>query len=845
MLTKLKMAVVALCYSSLSFAQNVNDTITQQATGVDESAFTFTEAQLGENENTVQNITIINSGTNLYASQVGFQFSPMRFRYRGLSQKYNEVYVNGILMNDVENGQFRFSQVGGLNQQTKNADFALPFEANGFAMPGLAGSNNYDFRPANQPAGHRITLGGANRNYTLRGMYTFSSGLNKHGWAFSGNLTYRWASEGYVEGTFYNALSYFLGVQKIFGENGKHSLSFSTWGNPTERATQGAATDESYWIANDRYYNPYWGYQNGKKRNSRIVNDFAPSAVLTWDWKIDENTKLNTSLFGRYSMYKSTKLNYNNSDNPQPDYWKLLPSSYYDVWDETNTVARTSQSLIDWGMAYDYLTASKANRQINWDRLYMANRNVSAQGADAMYFIQARRNDALTLSLASTLNMQLDKKSNWNLGYLLSTNNARHYQTMEDLLGATSYHNINTYAVGTYAPSSDQVQYDLNRRNATVGKGDVFGYDYHLLVNKASVWTNYNRLVGRFNLMAAAKVGGVSMQRDGKMRNGLFANNSYGKSGTANFFEGGVKASAIFSAGHGHTFSLGAGYQYNAPTAYVAFSAPEMNNDFARNLKNERVFSTDLGYQYQSSKLHINLNAYYNHADQVTDWQCFYFDDINSFSYVSITDGKKAYYGIETAAKYRINSSFDIKLLGTISEAKSINDARVNYLNSTQGVYESDILLNKNMHESGTPLTAASLILSYHKGGWFVDLSGNYYDRIYLSPSLYYRYKSIGEKRGNIDENGNVKRIPQEQGNGGFMLSGSIGKNIYLKHGSLSINLMVDNILNNKNLVTGGYEQSRSDFTASGNARAYKFSRNPKKYYAYGANGLLNITYKF
>ena len=56
---------------------------------------------------------------------------------------------------------------------------------------------------------------------------------------------------------------------------------------------------------------------------------------------------------------------------------------------------------------------------------------------------------------------------------------------------------------------------------------------------------------------------------------------------------------------------------------------------------------------------------------------------------------------------------------------------------------------------------------------------------------------------------------------------------------------MVDNILNNKNLVTGGYEQSRSDFTASGNARAYKFSRNPKKYYAYGMNGMLQVAYKF
>ena len=31
-------------------------------------------------------------------------------------------------------------------------------------------------------------------------------------------------------------------------------------------------------------------------------------------------------------MYSSTKLNYNNSDNPAPDYYKSLPSSFYDVW---------------------------------------------------------------------------------------------------------------------------------------------------------------------------------------------------------------------------------------------------------------------------------------------------------------------------------------------------------------------------------------------------------------------------------------------------------------------------------------------------------------------------------
>ena len=406
----LKLAVMALCSASLAQAQNPTDSIGQRSSILNESAFTFTEAQLGEDDDMSQNVTIVNSNNNIYASEVGYLFSPVRFRYRAFDQKYNDVYINGIPMNDMETGQFRFSNIGGLNQQTKNQEFALPFESNKFAMTGMAGSNNYNFRPASMPAGHRITLTGANRNYTLRGMYTFNTGLSDKGWAFSGNITYRWANEGYVEGTFYNSLSYFLGVQKVFG-NGAHSLAFSTWGNPTERASQGAGTDEMYWMANDRYYNPYWGYQNGKKRNSRIVNDFAPTALLTWDWKISDNDKLTTSLMGKYSMYKSTKLNYNNADNPHPNYWKNMPSSYYDSWDEINSSYRTSEALQNWHDAYDYWSGPKANRQIDWDRLYYSNKQASAQGQDAMYYIQAKHNDALTIALASTFNKQLDKGS--------------------------------------------------------------------------------------------------------------------------------------------------------------------------------------------------------------------------------------------------------------------------------------------------------------------------------------------------------------------------------------------------------------------------------------------------
>ena len=72
---KLKLALVALCYAPVAFAQTPKDDKQQQPTTVDESAFTFTEAQLGENDNMSQNVTIINSlclasGLSFLASEV-------------------------------------------------------------------------------------------------------------------------------------------------------------------------------------------------------------------------------------------------------------------------------------------------------------------------------------------------------------------------------------------------------------------------------------------------------------------------------------------------------------------------------------------------------------------------------------------------------------------------------------------------------------------------------------------------------------------------------------------------------------------------------------------------------
>ena len=739
---KLKLAVMLLCSAPAAFAQ-APDSLSY-AGMQNEQTFTFTEAQLGEDDDMSANVTIVSSNTNVYASQVGYLFSPVRFRYRAFNQKYNDIYINGVQMNDMESGQFRYSLVGGLNQQTRGKEAALPFEDNQFSMSAMGGSNNYNFRPSAFATGQRVTLSGANRNYTLRGAYTYNSGVMENGWAVSANLTYRWANmeTAYVDGTFYNSLSYFFGVEKFI--NDQHHVSVVTWGNPTERASQRAATDEMYWLANDRYYNPNWGYQNGKKRSSRIVNDFAPTALITWDWKINDDMKLVTSLTGRYSMYKNTRLSYNNSDNPDPHYYKALPSNYYDVWsdyDPTNVANQSKQGLSDWLRAKNLLSGNEADRQINFDKLYAANRMASLQGADAMYFIMANHNNNLNLSLASNLNIDLNQSSAFRLGLQLATNKGMHYSTIEDLLGAKSYHRINYFAMRTFSAIDPQVQYDANNPNALVGEGDRFSYDYNLLVDRALVWMSYKYNTGRLHTFVSGRVGAVQMQRDGKMRNGMFLENSYGKSSTAHFLDGGYKVGMNYNLGHGHTVALGFGYEWKAPEAKTAFVAPQMNNDFVVDLKNEKVWSAELGYQLQSTWLKASVSGYYSRIEDATEWQNFYFDDINSFSFVSMTGIDKEYYGVEWGLNFKLSSAFNLKAIGTVSEARNTNNAHVWYMSSTRGTFndanngQAELVINKDMREAGTPLTALNLTLSYHQSGWFIDLAGNYYDRIYLSYS--------------------------------------------------------------------------------------------------------------
>lgn len=895
---------VAMCLASSVCAQEqLADTLKAQD---DNSDFTFTESQLDEDMDAAQTVSsVVSSKSDPYLSEVGYLFSPMRFRVRAYDNMYNQTYMNGLMLNDLETGRFSYGLIGGMNDAVRNKEGVSGFEYNNFGLTGVGGGTSIDTRASHFAQGSKLALSGCNRNYTLRGMFTHATGLMDNGWAFAGSIGYRWAKEGVIEGTFYNSFSYFLAAEKRLGDD--HSLSLVTFGSPTERAQQAASTEEAYWLANSHYYNPNWGYQNGKKRNARVVESYEPTTILTWDWDIKDDMKLTTSAGFKYSMYSTSALGWNgDAYDPRPDYYKNLPSSIFDVYDPNkNNPEYLEQNpflLEEYEQLKAYWLESKANRQINWDRMYFVNRQNEAEGGEALYYQERRHNDQMVFALNSTLSHIVNEHHKYTAGLQLNATKGMHYKTMDDLLGGTRYTDVDKFAANDYGPNSPEAQNDLNNPNRKIGVGDKFGYNYNIYVNKARLWNHYQYSQDQLDIILGAHVEGTTMERDGLMRNGRAADNSYGKSGMAKFFGGGVKGTLSWRPVANHRITYSWGYESQAPLARNSFVAPRIQNNFVNNLRNEDIISGELSYAFRFGNFSGKLSGYYTKFMNQVEQTAYFNDQQSTFTYLTMSGVEKEHYGIEGALKYQVNSNLSFNVIGSIGEAKYINNplAQISYEGMDgKEIYKLNRCVNpvtkeamplsvvaEGIHVGSTPLTALSVGANYNINSWFFEAALNYYDRVYVGFSQYRRLNSTYATAGkfytptSVDVNGNkvydvsskelnenggilfdsegnvVKSYAaeQEKFDGGFMLDLSIGRYIRLAKGrSLSINLSLSNVLNNCDMRTGGYEQNRDDNYykesggqySKGEAKAYKFSKNSKYYYANAFNFFLNVGYKF
>jgi hypothetical protein len=804
--------------------------------------------------------TLATFSNDPFLSEVGYNLSGFRFSPRGYKTKFEQTYLNGIEFNSQMRGNFNYSMIGGMNDATRNATTQDYLQPSLFSFGDLAGAQNYDLRAGSYARGTKVTLTYTNRNYQQRAMVSHHTGLNREGWAFSALLGGRFATEGNVEGTFYHNLAYFLGVEKQW-DNGKQSLSLSTFGSPVQRAQQSASVQEAYDITRNNLYNSYWGFMpDGSKRNQRVVTSYDPTVILSHIWKINRVTKLTSGLAFNYNRYGSTALNwFNNAADPRPDYYRYLPSytaATYNTLDPN--YVRDAAFWAGSGEGQD-----RGKSQIMWGDIYEANHsnNLYGENKSALFIVEERRNDALETSF----NSNFEKKLNEEIT-LVAGVNGRHtlgktFDVVADLLGANYLVDTDKYGERDRPGDVDFIQNDLLHPNKKVREGDIFGYNYNTNVTAGNVWAQMHHNYEHLEFFYAAKLSATSFFRDGKMKNGRYPTNSYGKGEVHTFIDPALKAGVVYKLDARNLFSLNGMFKTQAPLPYDAYTTPRISDEAVPGLESEFISSADVNYVFSYPKINGRISGFYTGYQNGIQKISYYNDSYGTFVHHSISDVSKQNFGAEAAVKYDVVKNVSLSLAGTWSQYTYTKNpmGTVRYENGSGDDINEGVAI-KGYHVGGSPEIAGTFGVQYFWDYWWFEVNLNGVANNYLDPSYIQRTPSvITSVRQAANDAGYTPQkreavvadwIAQTQLDNAMTMDISVSKLIYFDGGrQLSINLSAANVLNNKGVRTGGYEQGRLPVVPVDGKSVIDLDNlnkfPPKFYYMQGFNVFLNVGYKF
>ena len=533
----------------------------------EEVVLNLAEMDLNDDEGKSQSMSSAASASqDVFNATISYAWSNARYRGRGYEQIYEQNYIEGLSFNSAERGQFNFSAMGGLNDATRYKEVVEGIEANNFTFGSWGISTNYLQSATNYAQGWKVGVAGTNRNYKGAARATYSSGLMENGWAFTAQLAWRYSPyidvKGQIgEGISYNSFGYFLTAEKQWGKDKR--LSLITFGAPTRRGQSSALTQETFDLTNQynktswghNNYNPYWGYQDGKVRNSRIVETYDPTVIASFDWKIDEENHMKVAAGYHYSFYSNSALTFYNAPDPRPDYYRNLPSFLYDgqidkdgyfVEEDLNgkgmgdgghyngTYVGPSINMDTYSTLVDLWTSRDDNAtQINWDALYTANyaNNANNPNGSARYIVERRHNDIqegmINLNYRNTAVDHLTITA----GLEAKGSQGIHYKTVDDLLGGNQWIDVDPFAerdikelatnIGlTQADIANVKQNDLRNPNAAVTTDGRFGYDYRINMINAKIWAQNEWKWNAVDLYYALQFSYSSIQRTTDMLNG-------------------------------------------------------------------------------------------------------------------------------------------------------------------------------------------------------------------------------------------------------------------------------------------------------------------------------------
>ncbi|MBD2715616.1 TonB-dependent receptor [Microvirga sp. STR05] len=628
---------------------------------------------------------ILNETPGVYATQSGGGSGDSRINIRGFDQRNVAVMVNGVPVNDMENGAVYWSNWD-LGDVTQSLQVQRGLSASKIAVPSVGGTINVVTKGFDSKKAVLARLETGSNNYRKASLM-LSSG-NVKDWTFTAFGSRR-TSDGWVDKAYDDAWTYFANISKRIGN---HRLSLTGMGSPqshgqrTFQAQVGLYSDEKARELGARLvnngnrgfkYNPYWGSLTRYK--------YDPGTNSTYDFGKEE------TLNERSNYYHKPQINLN-------DYWQVndrlfistvLYASYGRGGGVSGLTSGNSSTI----------RANSATGQTDFQGIYDFNvlnypkvggvPNYNEERQSTQFLINNVNNHRwygfvvggdYKLKENLTLSAGVDGRSYYGL----------HYREVRDLLGGDY---VRPIADRNSDPNSrlrvgDKLSYNYDGKTRWIGGYSQVEYKtpvFSAVLSGTLSEIRYKRIdyfqpkVVNVNGQTYPVAFGQTQVIDGQTYTN--ADGSYVETDWVKFRGYSVKGGANYNLTERNNLFFNVGYNSKVPFFNFVFNT--QGRQFS-GVKPEGITSVELGYGITYPSLKATLNAYYTLWANKTTTSFQTLDGVPTYTNVRNVDAR--HMGIEMAVAQDISRRLQLNAAISLGDWRWVGKGLVNQTNEANEI---------------------------------------------------------------------------------------------------------------------------------------------------------------
>lgn len=555
---------------------------------------------------------LLNSTPGIYSTQMGGGDGDARVTIRGFSARNVGVLLDGVPVNDMENGTVYWSNWFGLDAVTRSMQVQRGLGASKLALPSVGGTINILTKGIDERQGGSLKQEFGSDGY-LSTSFGYNSGKLAKGIGFTVAGTYK-QGDGWVDHTWSKAYFLYGKVDKYIG---KHIVSLAAYGAPQSHGQR------SYNLP-AAVYNQQWAMDHGV--DSVALTKYKPNSWKNGAYTYDHGRRFNQH-FGTIENYTINNYNkYDSDGNPLAD--TTNRGSYTDKNERINEYLKPQFTLKDFWTINSKFSVSNIlyvslgrgggirsknsitvmpDGEMDFQSMYDYNSFHPISKSDAFYsktlrsagnFLVERKNNHRWVGLLSTFNYSFSKTITMAGGIDLRDYKGIHYEEIYDLVGADYVKDASDQSMDYRNPDGT-----FNFQKAMRYKGDKLNYYNDGLVRWGGAF--YQAEYKKDRVSAFINITGAIT---GYKRVDHFKPDSIQETPWEKIPGFTVKSGANYNVTEHLSAFVNVGYLDKAPRFSNVY---DNNNQLYRDIENEKVRAVELGLAYGSPKFSVNVNTYY------------------------------------------------------------------------------------------------------------------------------------------------------------------------------------------------------------------------------------------